>query len=282
MNVGVFVPSAPADHVAALQAFAEGLKACGVGHFVTGMAPRACDVAVVFGIRKDAVPLSYPRGRIIEAQCRQGRPFLVLEKGFVKRDDYFHAGWNGLNGRANFVNLESPSDRWEKLAIPLLPWRKEGEHVVICGQVPWDASVQHHDHIAWCQRTVAALGRLTDRPLRFRPHPKVAGRVDYRVRGVELSTRPLADDLDNAWAVVTFNSNCAVEAAISGVPIFASDFGSMALRVASSNIYIIENPPRMERLPWLSDLAYAQWSLGEMAAGETWLHLARGLTGAAC
>ena len=117
MNVGVFVPSAPADHVAALQAFAEGLKACGVGHFVTGMAPGpALFILVPLSARAikaqcrqgrpfvekvsgsclrrrrradDAVPL-YPRGRIIEAQCRQGRPFLVLEKGFVKRDDYFH------------------------------------------------------------------------------------------------------------------------------------------------------------------------------------------------
>lgn len=269
MLVGVFAPSHPSDHVASLSAFAEGLKARGVDHFMRGMTYRKCDVAVVFGVRKDRVPVSYARGQVI---ADHNGPHIVLEKGFVRRDEYFHVGWNGLNGRADFRNQGMPADRWKKLGVELQP-RKHGEKVVVCGQVPWDASVQHTNHIQWCQKAVAELNRITRREVVFRPHPKAG--IDYGVN-CPVSLGSLAEDLSDAHAVVTFNSNSAVEALIEGVPVFAFDKGSMALRVANTDLYDIDNPRFIEREPWASDLAYAQWSLDEMSSGECWDHIGAG------
>lgn len=273
-RVGLFVPRGPDDHLAALRAFADGLAACGVDHFVTGLDYRACDIAVLFGLAKTAVLASHARGQVIGAHKARGGRCIILEKGFLKRDAYFHCGYDGLNGRADFRNRGMPEDRWRALGIALEPWRRDGDHIVVCGQIPWDASVQHHDHRRWCREVVAALGRLTDRPVRFRPHPLLVDKC-LADAGAPRATGPLSSDLAGAWAVVTFNSNSAVEAAVAGIPVFAFDRGSMALAIANSDLAAIERPRRPARLPWLCDLAYAQWNLDELAAGAAWRHLTR-------
>ena len=269
--IGIFSPLFPRDHFDALGAFADGLKRHKVEHFITGLETyRECDVAVVFGIGKKGVPASYPRGRILKEQKKRGLPYVILEKGFLRRDEYFHVGWNGLNGNADFRNTNVYDDRWRKLGIPLETHKSPGSHVLVCGQVPWDASVQHSDHVKWCRDTIIELSDLTSREIRFRPHPALRGGFDYGLAG---STRTLEDDLRGAWAVVTFNSNAAVEAAIKGIPVFAMDRGSMAYPIANKHLGQIHKPLLPARKMWASRLAYAQWTLDEIASGKTWRHL---------
>ena len=275
MTWGIFSPQFPEDHRLALEAMEQGLKAKGIDHLVTGMEYQDCDIAVVFGIGKKAVPASWPRGAIIKRHQALGKRVLIIEKGFVKRDQYFHIGWGGLNGRADFRNDGMPSDRWAKLDVHLKNWQVDdlSKPVVICGQVPWDASVQRSDHIKWCQETVAMLRAMTHRKLIFRPHPMIEGKVDYEVGGVVMSHYALEEDLLHAHAVVTFNSNSAVEAVIQGIPVFVADKGTMARDVANWELSDIERPKKPPRQKWASNLAYAQWNLEEIAAGEPVGHL---------
>lgn len=243
--------------------------------------PIPCDVAVVFGIRKEKVPLSYARGEIIRRQTEAKRPVVILETGYVKRGDglehYYAAGLNGLNGRANFRNVNMSKDRWAKLRVPLQSWLEAGggSQVVVCGQVPWDASVQHHDHVGWIRQTIAALDKRTKRPIVFRPHP-LARKVNYgHLNGCTVSVGPLEDDLKGAHAIVTFNSNTAVDAVMAGISAFALDHGSMAWPVTEHDLTMIELQFRPEREQWAADLAYTQWNLDEMSRGWTWAHLFR-------
>ena len=274
MSIVTAYVSGNSVHNRVIEAFAEGAGAL----LLPFDRYRPGDVAIVFGVRKERVPVSWPRGEIIHRQREAGGRVLILETGYLRRGDgpgdHYAAGWNDLNGRADFRNLASPADRWEKLAMELKPWREKGEHVLVCGQVPWDASVQHHDHIGWCQSIMAKLMRLTKRPIVFRPHPKVPN-VNYGVLGTRVSRETLADDLRDCHAVVTFNSNAAVEAAIAGVPVFAFDAGSMALPIANQDLGLIEEPVMPDRGQWLSDLAYCQWSLDEFRRGLAWQHLTR-------
>jgi hypothetical protein len=183
-------------------------------------------------------------------------------------------GWGGLNGRADYCNRRMPSDRWKKLQVSVAPWRTAGEHIVLCGQVPWDASVQHTDHIAWCRETAIQLRSLTKRRVIFRPHPMYNRVVPMEDTGVELSSNAdLIDDLQNAWAVVTFNSNAGVEATIAGIPAFAFDPGAMGYTIMNQSLDLIERPAMPKRGQWLSNLAYTQWTLEEIAQGLAWLHL---------
>jgi hypothetical protein len=249
---------------------------------VSGFDYKPSDIAVVWGMRKSKVPKSFPRGAVFSQQRTNNLDVLVLDTGYVNRGagdkHHYAAGINGLNGRAYFgfddwgvpASLEKDETRWEKLGVELKPWRTDGEHIVLCSQVPWDASVEGTDHIEWLLRTVSTLKKLTGREVRFRPHPLAPLPP---LKGLEYSTAPLADDLINAWATVTFNSNSGVESAIAGVPIFTDDAGAMGREISSALLARIENPYLPERKYWAWNLAWCQWTPEEMANGETWKHL---------
>lgn len=276
-TVGVFVPSGDAHHIKTLTAFYNAVKDAGNGVFVSPVDRYVdCDVAVVFGIYKKAVPNSIARGKIIETQRRQGKPVIVIDSGYLRREAYFMVGANGLNGYAEFFNKNMPSDRWDALALPINPWRTEGTHVLVCGQVPWDASVQHLDHTGWCRSVVAKLNRITNRPIRFRPHPKANG-VNYNVGGLaETSTNEmLATDFVDCHAVVTQNSNAATDALLAGIPTITMEKGSMSWGYTGHDLTGIEDPLMLDRRQWACDLAFSQWRSDEF--GKAWEHLKEGL-----
>lgn len=280
MKVHVYLSGNPV-HDAVLTAFYGGVPVHSnlTAQLLDVHKPLPCDVAVVFGVRKEKIPISYARGEVIRRQRESGKPVLVLETGYVKRgdgpDNYYAAGFNGLNGRADFRNANMQHDRWKKLGVQLQPWSNHGIHILVCGQVPWDASVQHHDHIGWIRQTVAKLNAFTARHIVFRPHPLARG-VNYGpLHGCVVSSQSLEEDLKGAHAVVTFNSNAGVDAAIAGIPVFAMDQGSMAWDVARHDLSDIEQPIRPDRDQWAANLAYTQWTQDEMARGWAWHHLFR-------
>lgn len=276
MTTKIFVPSDNAEHWKVLEAFMTGVRACGepvTMHSVNEY--EECDVAVVFGVGKKNVPCSYARGQVIENQHMLGHPALIIEKGYVNRDEYYACGWNGLNNRAQFRNNGSPPDRWNELGTTLKPWRRTGSTILVCGQVPSDASVQNTDIIKWCAETVRTLVReVPGKQIVFRPHPLARNRTPDMI-GAKTSTRPLAEDLADAACVVTYNSNTGVDAIIEGIPLYVADEGAMAYDIASKELTsaFMPHPKIVEQ--WAHDLAYTQWTLAEMREGKPWLHLTR-------
>lgn len=262
-------------HDRVIQAFAEG---CGA-ELRTFDQYEPSDVAIIFGVRKSRVPISWPRGHVFQSQRKNNLDVVVLETGYINRGDgethHYAAGFNGLNGRADFRNKGMPGDRLEKLRqshlVRFLRWREKGSHIVLCAQVPWDASVDHMDYMKWLQDTVDAL-RAINRRVVFRPHPKA--RLNP-IPGFDYSTEPLKTDLQNAHCVVACNSNACVEAVIEGIPAIVTDEGSMAWDVAGKSLEDLGSPPTGDREQWASDLAYSQWTLAEMKSGEAWAHLQR-------
>lgn len=273
-----FYLSGNPEHDRVIEAMHDGFP--GESIMVQGFDYRPTSIAVVFGFFKKSVPVSIPRGRIFLEQRRRHLDVVVLETGYLFRgagpDDYYAVGLNGLNGRADFRNAGSPGDRLDELVarrgLAVAPWRSDGSRIVVCGQVPWDASVDHIDFRAWAEATVQELGTLTSMEIVFRPHP--LHRMPP-IRGSSYSDRTLDEDLADAFAVVTFNSNAGVDAAVRGVPVFAADPGSMALAVANRDLGRICDPERPDRGQWLRNLAYAQWTPAEMRRGDTWRHLLR-------
>lgn len=235
------------------------------------------EIGVVFGIAKRAVPYSQFRGKVISEQIRLRLKVIILETGYINRGDgesnHYAIGLGGMNGRADFRNQNSPADRWNKLGIEMRPWRgfHGDKYILLCGQVPWDASVEHVHMDEWIVESYRKISARTDRKVYFRPHPRALGR--FRINGMEEHTGEI--DWDEVHAVVTFNSNIAVEAVINGVPAFVDDNGSMALPVANRSITEIERPWYPAREKWAQDLAYSQWNPQEMREGKPWAHLMR-------
>jgi len=270
--INVYLSDDPV-HNRVLQAFYEGCPE--EKKLVTDFKYEVSDIAVVFGVYKSKVPKSKGRGTVFRQQRSNNKDVIVLETGYVNRGDgenhHYAAGFNGLNGRADFKNKEMPSDRWDKLGVSLKPY-SPGGHIILCAQVPWDASVDGTEHHKWVKGIAANLLKLTDKPIIFRPHPKA---VLPPLPNCEYSQCPLEWDLPRAHAVVTFNSNSAVEAAIFGKPVFCFDEGSMCWDIANKNILDIDKPQFPDRTQWVRNLAYTQWTPDEMAQGLSWKHLFR-------
>lgn len=189
---------------------------------------------------------------------RRGGLVLVVENGYYGKDaegrQYYAIAANGHNGSGRWP--DPIYDRLSKLDIQFEPWRTEGNHILVCGargigppgiaQPPgWEIEIQR------------SLQKITQRPIRIRMHP-----------GNNAAKIPLADDLKDCWALVTWASNCATEALIAGIPVhYCGPFIATA-GAATRGIELIENPPTVDRLETFQRLAWQQWSVDEIQSGE--------------
>ena len=217
---------------------------------------------------------------VIDDCHRHRRPFLVMETGFLGNPlGWVSLGYNGLKGRANFCTDDVPEDRWRMHFAELLePWRGgSGQSVVVMGQVATDAAVAGINVRAWLQQTVRQVKAVApEAEVVFRPHPHPAHGV-AAPEGARLSMGTLAEDLADACAVVTWNSNSGVDAILAGVPVIAMDEGSMVWPVSAHAITAeaLAQHDEPDREDWGRRMAYCQWTHEELASGEAWAHLAR-------
>ncbi len=272
-------PLANPDHDMVLADFARGLEKLGLEYnrvpFGSHLSSEVPDYAVMFGTYKKGVPMSISRKEIMDRQAEHGKQTIIIDSGYVKRSHYYMVGIGGLNGRADFrLKEKMPGDRWEQLGVKLQPWREESKanHILVCGQVPWDASVQHTNHIGWLQQTVAHLTGLTERTILFSRHPLSPENIF--IDGVSNINIPNLDLwLKGCHATVCFNSNSGVESLIAGVPTFSFDEGSMVWGLSRHNLNQIEEPLYPERDEWANRIAYCQWTTKEMALGLAQRHI---------
>lgn len=264
-------------HNKCLESFAKGCKGkiLGIDNY------QESDLAVVYGTYKKNIPQSYPRGEIISKQKEKGHKTIIIDNGFIRKDsnnnNYFSVGYDNIIGWGNYRNNSMPSDRWNKLNIDLKEWRKNNDnnHIIICGQIPWDASNQHIDINKWLFETSNKIRLITKRKIIYRPHPKAIKYNPPSLLECVTSHKSIVEDFENAHCTIVFNSTSSIESIISGVPVICLGDGCMAQEVAVNKIEMIENLLLPDRKIWLSNLCYAQWNVKEMTEGQPWLHLTR-------
>ncbi len=255
-----------------LMAFAQGIQAAGDNAFFSSngaYTPLNTDVLVVFKNRT-----SNAQRILVSAYEAAGKRVLMLGPGFVRRDEYYAAGWDGAKGHADYMHQNMPIDRWVQLDTPLEmteqpargPW-------IVVGQVPYPGGP---DYVRWMWETVDLMHRRMDQAeVIVRPHPSVASTTPL-ILGADRSEGALSADLQRARGIITFSSNVGVEAVIAGVPTYAADSESMvygiAAQIAGATFHWAES-----REQWAADLAYAQWTKEEMMMGKAWEHLRPGV-----
>jgi hypothetical protein len=249
----------------------EELKASAAGFKVHGIKPRLmlvgstvpCDLAVVWGVRK-------------RREMASGRRCMVLERGYIgDRHSWTSAGYDGLNGFADFCNDGADGEEWKRFGIEPLPWRGyDGEYVLILGQVPGDASLRNTNISRWYADTAKAL-REAGHKVAFRRHP--GSKHAEMLKGAETlgPDVSLKAALAKAKWAVTFNSNSAVDAVMQGVPAVTCDRGAMAWDVTGHSP--TEPPPMPDRAAWLSRMGLTQWSRAELISGAMWEHMKAGM-----
>jgi hypothetical protein len=116
----------------------------------------------------------------------------------------------------------------------------------------------------WLTETVNTIKEHTDRPVEIRRRNKL--RLD------RLTTNTLEDALnDDVFALVTFNSNAAVESVFQGIPVFVLAPVSAASPVGLRDLSKIETPyyPDKDKLQaWGNHLAYGQFHISELKSGK--------------
>jgi hypothetical protein len=229
--------------------------------------PQTCDLAVFWGMHHS--------GKARHIQEQNNRPWLMMERGYV--GDRFHwtaMGYNGLNGRADFFNKNSPPERWRKYFDGWLkPWH-DGDYVLLAGQVLQDASIKNlgvnYQHIA------NEIAKHTSLPIHFRKHPhKLTQGMATPSGCVTSPASTIEEALAGARVCVTVNSNSGVDAMLAGTPVINLDCGSMVWDLAQHDYSQIDKPPFPDREQWAYDIAYAQWSPEEIENGDAWEHLKR-------
>lgn len=238
-------------------AFADGLKRHGWEVEVSRDEIKPSDLLVVWGVRHPSA---------FAVQRAAAGEICVLERGYVgNRELWTSVSFGGrLNGRGEFRGALDDPWRWESyFPERLKDWQHRSGYALIMGQVPNDQALAGVNIGRWYATMVKAL-RREGHDVRFRPHPLAA---KVRVPGCTTLKGNLADALERAGFVVTWNSNSAVDAVLDGVPAVAMDAGSMAWDVAGHEP---RRPPTPDRGRWAAALAWKQWSESEIRSGECW------------
>jgi len=162
--------------------------------------------------------------------------------------------------------VNRPDDRFNQWNLKVKPWRNSGSEIVVC---PSSDTITRYctgqGEKEWTASVIAELQKYTDRPIRVRPKPragKTSGPVAAQIAGIN----SFKEDIQDAWAVVTSVSMCAVEAISEGVPVFC-DVKSFASPVSETLLSNIEQPKRTNTRSWFNHLAYCQFTQQEIRSG---------------
>lgn len=193
-------------------------------------------------------------------ECQEtGRDWYYIDLGYVGRSDHYHLKFDGYyrvtknNYQCNGFGSYS-SDRWKELETELKPWRKNGDHVVVC-PLSYNFSIHRGmDHKQWLKDTVAEVAKHTDRKIIIKP---------------KSSDMTLKEALLDAHCIVGYDTNAMIDAVIAGIPAFNLGLSAVA-PVALQDLSRLENPIYPDRKQWVANLAYNQWTLDEMKSGVCW------------
>lgn len=221
-----------------MEAMARGFK----GKTCLGDPPDDGEMFVIWGQLWTALS-AIPRA------IAQGRPFLHIDNGYVQPARGSLVGYYRItyNSMSPVLLSDAPATRVE---VPMAPWRKTGDHVLLA--LPGEEfgraiGLEMRNWLTGIQ------GRVQSRTLR---------RVIVRARK---ATPPVARDLRQCWALVTHSSNVAVDAVLSGVPVFVEKTNPAA-PVGSTDLNI-EYPEMPDRFGWFNSLMAQQYTIDEMRSG---------------
>lgn len=214
-----------------------------------GQAPT-CDIVTTWGVA--GVP----------AKASKARHWLHVDGAYLKHPEYTRVTLNSAYAN-DYINLYNwPSNRWVKLGVNMKPWRTGKGKVLIVLPSERSASRAGLNVSTDLDRIMAFLPNVTRRHIEIRP------KVQNRQRS------NLAGEFKSTYALITWNSIAAVEAAIAGIPIFLLS-SSVAQAVANRDLRFLENPRLPDRQQWANNIAFHQWNRDELKGGHPWAFLSQ-------
>lgn len=275
-----------------LDNFCQGVTASGdtaIAH--RGMNAIACDVALIQGFVHDAgknLPHLKLRKDAVDLQKQNKKRSLIVDSNLFLYADpenskrYLRYSFDGVFPTTGFYfDKDIDPQRWQKISknlnISLKPYRKNGNHILICLQRNGGWSMRGLSVMDWLNHTIREIRKYSSRHIVVRSHPgdkKVHTYLKVNHPNTSVSkNKLLTEDLMNAWATVVYNSSPSVASVIEGVPVFLTDSipeYSQSLAVANLSLKNIENPEMPERQQWIEKLSMCHWNFDELRSGEAW------------
>lgn len=228
-----------------------------------------CDIAVAPWSRPLETPAAFygrDRGTLaIVAQCAAaGNHWIMADNGYmgasqcdgfykVSRDG-FQCDGTGIPDEKRLVDVLTLTG--QKFVKDWRPWTKEG-HILMCPAIVDYERLHFFSARRWRTGVTKQIRKQTDRKIRVR----------YKPGHKRASGRSLAADLKDCHALITHDSNVAVEAIMTGVPVFITGT-SPAQVLGNVDVETICDPRTdADRWEWLSILAANQWTLDEIRDG---------------
>lgn len=190
---------------------------------------------------------------------------MVFEEGYTR---YLHPvkpyaiSLDGHNGSGRW--FPGGADRWAALGLKEKPYRKSGEHILVCGQ-RGIGSREMASPQDWHLDVANRLKYISEREIVVRPHP-----------GKDKTKAPDIDaQLDGAWAVVVWSSAIALRALLRGIPVFYEAPHHILAPAMEHGIRGINRPQYLDRQAAFESMAWAQWNIDEIRSGAPFVHLLR-------
>lgn len=265
-----------------------------------------CDVGLIIGSynsqnpTKTRLPHYHVRKSVVEQQLSRGQYYVSADSNvfiYLNKENpkhYLRYSFNGVNpAEGIYCNNRWTDDNWNNIqrdyGINLKPWRKNGNHILVCCQRPLGWSMRGLNLETWLDRTIRKIKKNTDRPILVRWHPgdpKSFPEWQKKIAkyGVIISptSRHITEDLKKAHAVVCHNSTPSSVAAIEGVPSFITDEPrfSMAGDVVNTDFTQLETPIFPDREQWIRKLSQCHWSFDDLRSGRCWAWMRQWVTAA--
>tara|TARA_B100001778_G_scaffold153755_1_gene126274 strand:+ start:8425 stop:9297 length:873 start_codon:yes stop_codon:yes gene_type:complete len=284
MKIEIWPKFGPLNSNKIFDCFIQSLRDSGEQLFVDQNAEA--DVAVIWSVLWQGRMRNYQR--IWQQYRSAGKPVIVLEVGGLRRNESFKIGINGVNAKADFANETFDDKRWPLFRHTLKPWKDTGNKIIILGQhhtsEQW-AGMPSMDK--WFENQIQEIRKHTDKVIEIRPHPRNPIGLNVKKYSNVSIKYPIMDKatiddtdfkktLNDAWAVVNYSSNPAMEAVINGVPVFVSE-DSLCHEVGNTSFENINNPTKPDRQNWAYKLSYTEWFANEIAEGKPWRRIKKRL-----
>lgn len=238
---------------------------------------RGCNTDVVnsdsFDYDQDEKPIvlrGILKKKWIHKCWEDNRDFYYMDTGYFGNEPtpgnpngwkYWHRIVKNDLQHNNLTNRKD--DRFKRFGKKIKPWKKTGRKILIAAPDEKPCKFYGIDLENWLAETVNTIKQYTDRPIEIRRRNK--NRIDRL-------TDTLEQALDkDVFALVTYNSNAAVESVFHGIPVFPLAPTSAAFPVGSRDLSKIEQPfyPDSDLVyNWGCHLSYGQFHISELRTGK--------------
>jgi len=157
----------------------------------------------------------------------------------------------------NAFQHDGCGERQREPHVVINPWRRDGRHILVCPPDDKIAALMGFDHHEWLSDVTNRIWNNSDRLIKIRKRH-------------EADRYPLVADLSNAFALVTWGSNVAVESVLFGVPVFCTGDCAASVMGRSDPISIEYPVYPDDRHEWAAVLAANQFTIDEIQSGMAW------------